>query len=177
VFWYIAIIFTVTSSGLEYSMALILNLRVFGIQELWATFRGEPVINPVTVEALFRCFITSIISTSVQKTRAGGDIVVEGWTIIAILATRIVLLLDPMLRSSAGCSMELGPPTTNFPYGTWKNCRDWETAYLATWWYFCAPFILFLFAAFFFQFLHSMLRNIRHYLPLQDPYRSCHGSR
>jgi len=145
-YWYIAIIFSVTGSRLQYATAFIFNLRIFGILELWTQLRDEPVyISPSAANAIFRCVGASIITTTVQKT-FNGDSVVEGWTIISVTATNIVVFLDPFLREAAGCSKELGPPTPDFPYGSWQDCEEWQLAYYATWYYAFAPWILLVFA-------------------------------
>jgi len=142
IFWYIAIIFSITGSRLEYATAFIFNLRIFGMLDLWTQLRDEPVyISPSTANALFRCVGASVISTTVQKT-FDGDSAVEGWTIVSVAATSIVVFLDPYLREAAGCSKELGPPTVDFPYGSWEDCEEWDLAYYATWYYAFAPFIL-----------------------------------
>jgi len=141
-FWYIAIIFTITGSRLEYATAFIFNLRIFGILELWTQLRDEPVyISPSSANALLRCAGASAISTTVQKT-FNGDSIVEGWTIVSVAATNVVVFLDPYLREAAGCSKELGPPTADFPYGSWEDCEEWQLAYAVTWIYAFAPFIL-----------------------------------
>jgi len=142
IFWYIAIVFSIVGSRLEYATAYILNLRIFGIQALWTQLRDEPVfISPSTASALLCCFGASAITSTVQKAH-GGDSVVEGWTIISVTAVNIVVFLDPFLREGAGCSKELGPPTADFPYGSWQECENWKLAYYATWYYAFAPFIL-----------------------------------
>jgi len=150
IFWYIAIIFSITGSRLEYTTAFIFNLRIFGILELWTQLREEPVyISSSTANALIRCFGASLITTTVQK-KFDGDSAVEGWTIISVTATSIVVLIDPYLREAAGCSKELGPPTADFPYGSWEDCEEWQLAYYATWYYAFAPFLLLAFGVCFF---------------------------
>jgi len=141
-FWYFALIFSVTGAQLSHASAFICNLRIFGIHEVMTQFRKAPgYINPPLTYTLLRCAGASILSTTVQKER-GGDEVVEGWTILSIGATNLILTIDPYLREAAGCSKEIGPPTLDFPYGSWVDCEDWKLAYYATWYYSFAPFVL-----------------------------------
>lgn len=147
VFWYIAIIVSITGSRLEYATAFLFNLRIFGMLDLLIQLREEPVfISPPTANALLRCAGASVITTTVQK-QFDGDWAVEGWTIISVVAASFVVLLDPHLKEAAGCSKELGPPTADFPYGSWEDCENWRFAYYASWCYAFSPFILFAFAA------------------------------
>lgn len=141
-FWYFSLIFAMTGSHLKYATAFILNLRIFGIHDVWTKFRSEPgYISPPTANSLIRCIGASLLSTTVQKEQPGGDEVVEGFTIIALTSSNVMVSLDPYMREAAGCAEELGPPTVDFPYGVWKDCDNWRLAYYATWWYAFAPFI------------------------------------
>jgi len=141
-FWYFSLIFATTGSHLEYATAFILNLRIFGIHDVWTKFREEPAyISPPTANSLIRCLGASILATTVQKEQPGGTELVEGFTIVALSASNVMVTLDPYMREAAGCAEELGDPTVDFPYGAWEDCEDWKLAYYATWWYAFAPFI------------------------------------
>lgn len=140
--FYFAIIFGFLGSKLERASAFVYNMRIFGFYEVWLMLRTNPVyLSGAFLDSLFRCLAASLMAALAQKMYKAGS-VVQGWTIVTVASSYTIIVLDPWLRSQAGCDSMAGPPSVDFPHGVWLDCDDWRMAYGITWFYSSATYIL-----------------------------------
>jgi len=139
---YFAVIFGFLGSKLGRASAFVYNMRILGFYEVWLMLRENPVyLSGAFVDALIRVTTASLMAGLAQK-QVKANSAVQGLTIVTVVSSYSISALDPWFRSIAGCSEKAGPPSTDFPHGAWLDCDDWKIAYVVTWIYAGANYIL-----------------------------------
>jgi len=129
---YFAIFFGTLGSQLKRCKQFVFQLRIFGFYGIWTGIRSNPgFVDAVIFESLLRCILSSGLG-AITAIMIKAEELVEVYTIITVGSRHLINMVDPYFRRKGNCE-DIGPPTTEFPYGVWVDCGNWKFAYLVTW--------------------------------------------
>jgi len=129
---YFALFFGSLGSHLKRCKHFVFQMRIFGFYSVWTGIRLNPgFVDAVIFERLMRCILSAILGAT-TSIMIHMEELIELYTILTVGSGHLINLFDPWLRREGGCQ-DIGPPTTEFPYGVWEDCSDWKIAYAVTW--------------------------------------------